>query len=67
MTLEAKHLLRLLKESRDGGAASMSCRGKALTAAHELEELKLAEWHGNRWGDHYYYITDAGYATPLTW
>lgn len=67
LSLEERHLLRLLVESKRGGAASMEVRGPmSLAAAHALEKKGLAKWHGASWGTHFYYVTDEGLQIPLT-
>lgn len=67
LSLEEKHLLRLLAESRKSGAASMEVRGgMSQKAAHGLREKGLAQWHGNQYGSSFWYATDEGLRQDLT-
>jgi hypothetical protein len=59
MTQDQIILLLMLKESKQRGAASMSC-DRRLATAFELEKLGFVEWHGGMFGSNFYHITNAG-------
>lgn len=60
MSKEAWLLLLTMRESQDHGAFAVACDGKDRAQAHELEELKLADWRGTNWGSSFWAITDEG-------
>lgn len=65
MSPEAKVLLGQLVDAYTRGSFAQACDGKDQEAAHELEELGLAEWKGISFGSSFYAVTDRGlHANP---
>lgn len=60
LTKAQAYLLKDLRDSKARGAASMSVSRDKLKEAHELEEMKLIEWHGLMYGSNFYYATEKG-------
>lgn len=61
LSYEAQQLLELLKDCHIRQAFAMACDGRVeRKAAHELEELKYAEWKGTSFGSSFYAITELG-------
>lgn len=57
-----RELLRLLRDSAEGGSFAVSCDGAHRAPAQALEAHGYARWHGERWGSSFWSITDEGRA-----